>query len=94
MPPSTGTIAPVMPLAPSPARNVSTAATSPAASSRSCAPWDANERAEGSPYRRALSSRMRVSVAPGLTAFAVTPVPRKSVARARMKPDTPALAAQ
>jgi hypothetical protein len=37
---------------------------------------------------------MAVPVDPGLTAFAVTPVPASSAASARTNPVTPALAAQ
>ena len=51
MPPSTGTIAPVMPLAPSPARNASTAATSWAASSRSCALLGRERMGRGQPVQ-------------------------------------------
>ena len=82
-----------MALAPSPARNASTAATSAGLSSRPMGCCAAKARAPGRSYRRALSSRMRVAVDPGLTAFAVTPVPPSSTARARTKPVTPALAA-
>ena len=82
-----------MALAPSPARNASTAATSAGRSSRPMGCCAAKARAPGRSYRRALSSRMGVAVDPGLTAFAVTPVPPSSTARARTKPVTPALAA-
>src|SRR6516225_8806530 len=93
-PPSTGTMAPVMPLAPSPARNAMTAATSSGRSSRPSGCSLANDSAAGSEYSRALSSRTGVAVDPGLTAFAVTPVPPSSAASARMKPATAALDAQ
>ena len=82
-----------MALAPSPARNASTAATSAGRRSRPMGCCAAKARAPGRSYRRALSSRMDVAVDPGLTAFAVTPVPPSSTARARTKPVTPALAA-
>ena len=83
-----------MALAPSPARNARTAATSAGDTSRPSGCWAAKAPAAGSPYRRALSSSMAVSVEPGLTAFAVTPVPPSSAASARTNPATPAFAAQ
>ena len=85
---------PVTALAPSPARNASTAATSAGSSSRSSGCWAAKDAAPGSRYSRAVSSRIGVAVDPGLTAFAVIPVPRSSAASARTNPATPALAAQ
>ena len=54
----------------------------------------ANDAAAGRPYSRALSARIGVSVEPGLTALAVTPVAPSSAASARISPATPALAAQ
>jgi hypothetical protein len=87
-------IAPVTALALVPARNTSIAATSAGSSSRPSDCCAANDSPSGRPYSRALSVRIGVAVEPGLTAFAVTPVRPSSAARARMKPATPALAAQ
>ena len=53
-----------------------------------------NTSVSASPYIRALSVRIAVSVEPGLTAFAVTPEGPSSTASARISPATPALAAQ
>ena len=55
--------------------------------------WTAKDWADSRPYNRALSTRMSVSVDPGLTELAVTPVPRSSAARPLTNPTTPALAA-
>src|SRR6202050_4043105 len=93
-PPSTGITAPVIPPLPSPASQASAAATSSGVSSRRTGCWAANADGSGSPYSRALSARIGVSVEPGLTAFAVTPVSPSSAASARLSPATPAVAAQ
>ena len=72
----------------------SAAATSAGDTSRPSGCWAAKAPAVGRPESRALSSRIGVSVEPGLTALAVTPVPPSSAASARTNPATPAFAAQ
>ena len=85
-PPSTGTVAPVMAAAPGPRRKAIVAATSSGAS-QALQRWrGAKSRGEGRSKRRADSARRGVSVEPGATALAVTPLPCRSAARPRTKP--------
>src|SRR5215472_6957677 len=93
-PPSTGTTAPVIALAPGPAKNATTSAISAGSIRRRSGCWLANALALARPYRRAVWSSMGVLVEPGLTALAVTPVPPSSAPSALISPATPAFAAQ
>ena len=77
-PPSTGIVAPVTASVAASASHAIVAATSCGRIKRAIGCWDENASADSRPYSRALSSRIGVAVEPGLTALAVTPVPRSS----------------